>query len=68
MVETVPTYRHRLYGQYRTMSGSEARELDETYYKNWARVAHGHFRKLLPATRRHGFWISDVATAPCSTP
>ena len=51
MAETVPTYRHRLYGQYLAVSGAKDRVLDETYYNNWARVAHGHFGRFFPSDK-----------------
>lgn len=43
-------YRTRLYENYLTLGG--APRLDEMYYRNWARVARGHFRGLLPEDRQ----------------
>jgi len=46
-----PVYRTRLYRDYLTLSDSVRPEGFEAYYRTWARVARGHFAKLLPAER-----------------
>ncbi len=51
-------FRTRLYQNYLTLGGGV--RLNEQYYRNWARVARGHFGKLLPEDRR-----AEILDAGC---